>query len=84
MKHPSNLKLNYNPSYEMSVRVTFTLDDTATDLTQNDITKLMRDAAVALEEALADTIEGEALAVTGAVQKVSARVSVPTFKMEGK
>lgn len=56
-------------NYEMTVTITFELDDESNAVTLHDISTLMHDVAPALEEVLMDVLNDE-IALTGAVDNI--------------
>lgn len=70
----------FNPEFEMTVKVTFVTYEDASVRDLINIKDLMTDVPKALSDALADTLEGEALAVTGSVKSVAVDVTSMTYK----
>lgn len=70
----------FNPEFEMTIKVTFVTYDDINVRDLINIKDLMTDVPKALSDALADTLEGEALAVTGAVKSVAVDVTNMAYK----
>lgn len=71
---------SFNPEFEMTIKVTFVTYEDANVRDFINIKDLMTDVPKALSDALADTLEGEALAVTGSVKSVAVDVTSMTYK----